>query len=114
MALQPFNSFKVSCRAKYFQSVHTTYQLLEIVNSDLWKQEAYRILGGGYNTLFVTDYFDGIVLKMEMKGIKILSEDEHQCVVQVAAGESRADLIQWAQEHQLGGIENMVHIPGLV
>lgn len=51
---------------------------------------------------------------MEMKGIKVLSETDQSVLVQVAAGESWNDFVQWAVDRQLGGLENMVDIPSLI
>ncbi|MDO4713645.1 MAG: UDP-N-acetylmuramate dehydrogenase [bacterium] len=114
IALDHYNTLKVHCTAKYFLEIGSTYQLLQAIETPEWKQEKKRILGGGANTLFVSDFFDGLVVKIGIKGFKILAEDEQSLVLQVGAGEKWQDLVDYCVAHQLGGIENMTDIPGNV
>jgi len=73
----------------------------------------YLVIGSGSNLLFTSDYH-GHILKMENKGIQIVDEIGHFSWVKVAAGEIWDDVVKWAVEHQLGGIENLSFIPGTI
>lgn len=113
-SLDHLNTLKVHCIAKYFMEIPSTYKLLQAIQTPEWKNEKKRILWGGANTLFVSDFFDGLVVKIAIKGFKILQEDEHHILLQVWAGENWQNLILFCLQHQLGGIENMTDIPGNV
>lgn len=109
--LNELNTLKVNCTAKLFTEVKSSYQLLQLIQTPERINEKHRILGGGANTLFVSDFFDGLVVKIAIPGIKIIKEENNQVRVQVGAGEKREHLIAFAQSHQLGGIENLIAIP---
>lgn len=112
--LTQLNTLQVPCTAKYYTEISSTYQLLQILETEERSKEKHRILWGGSNTLFVSDFFDGLVLKVGIKGIKKLTEENGKVLLQVGAGEAREDLINYALKEQLGGIENLIAIPGNV
>lgn len=114
VSLQTMNTLQVPCTAKYFTEVSSTYQLLQLLETPEWTSEKHWILWGGSNTLFCSDFFDGIVLHIAIKGIKILEESSEHVRVQVGAGEVRNDFVRTCKEQQRGGIENLVAIPGNV
>jgi len=68
------------------------------------------ILGGGSNVLPIGDIHRN-VLRIEMKGIRIL-EDGPEPLIGVAAGEVWHEFVMWALNNDLGGIENLSLIPG--
>jgi UDP-N-acetylmuramate dehydrogenase len=71
------------------------------------------ILGGGSN-LVLTQDVDLCVLKLEIKGIRLLEAREDAWIVEVGAGESWHETVQWCLDHGLPGLENMALIPGTV
>jgi UDP-N-acetylmuramate dehydrogenase len=64
--LKQYNTLQVPVKAKYFVRIGNESDILELINSDLRKNEKHCILNGGSNTLFTQD-FDGIVVKIETK-----------------------------------------------
>ena len=112
--LKPFTTLKTNCIARYFMPITTTYQLLNLIETPLWDECKHWILWWGANTLFCAEVFDGIVVKMEIPWFKVLSEDEISLKVQVWAGESWNNFVYWAAERGLGGVENLIDIPGTV
>lgn len=114
VSLQTMNTLQVACRAKYFTEISSTYQLLQLLETPEWTSEKHWILWGGSNTLFCSDFFDGIVLHIAIKGIKILEESSEHVRVQVGAGEVRDDFVSICREQKRGGVENLVAIPGNV
>ena len=64
--LKKYNTLQIPVKAKYFVRIINESDILELMKSDLWKNEKHCILNGGSNTLFTQD-FDGIVLKIETK-----------------------------------------------
>jgi len=71
------------------------------------------ILGGGSNVVFLND-FDGIILKNEIKGKKIVHETENEVFVQFGAGENWHEIVLYCIENNWGGIENLSLIPGTI
>jgi len=64
--LKPYNTFGISCNAKYFVVISKTSELLELIEQDIFKENKKLYLGGGSNILLTQD-FDGLVVKLEMK-----------------------------------------------
>ena len=60
----------------------------------------------------LTKDFDGYVLKNEIVGIEKIKEDQDCVWLKAGAGVSWHELVIYAVEHGLGGIENMSLIPG--
>ena len=71
------------------------------------------ILGGGSNILF-TKNFDGIVLKNEIKGIELVSEDDEHIYVKAGAGENWHQFVLYCIQQNYAGVENLSLIPGCV
>lgn len=71
------------------------------------------ILGGGSNLLIADGGFDGLVLRVELRGYSIESEGE-QVIVRVAAGEDWDSFVARAVENGWSGIECLSGIPGSV
>ena len=71
------------------------------------------ILGGGSNILLTKD-IDRLVLKNELKGKSILSEDEEKIILRLMSGENWHECVRWAVAQGWGGIENLSLIPGTV
>lgn len=106
VSLKRYNSFQVEAFAKYFQEISDLSNLSDLSNSN---SEPIFILGEGCNTLFTKDW-PGLVLKNNLQGIQVLSPDS----IQVASGHNWHDLVTWAVNHNLSGIENLGLIPGSV
>lgn len=111
ISLKEFNTFGLDVCAKRFASFSTVGELklgLHQLNGD-----QLLILGGGSNVL-LTQNFDGLVLKNEIKGIEVIEEDNQHITVAVGAGENWHQFVMHAIEHNWAGIENLSLIPGTV
>lgn len=111
ISLKEFNTFGLDVCAKRFASFSTVAELksgLHQLNGD-----QLLILGGGSNVL-LTQNFDGLVLKNEIKGIEVIEEDNQHITVAVGAGENWHQFVMHAIEHNWAGIENLSLIPGTV
>jgi UDP-N-acetylmuramate dehydrogenase len=53
-----------------------------------------------------------LVLKLNLKGIEIVSENEDFVKVKVNSGENWHEFVQWTLENDFGGLENLSLIPG--
>jgi UDP-N-acetylmuramate dehydrogenase len=116
-SLKKYNTFGIDVAAKYFavfSSVEELAELLEFTKSPTTKQQPQTlILGGGSNILF-TQNFDGTVLKNELKGIELVSEDDAFVYVKAAAGENWHQFVLHCINKNWAGVENLSLIPGNV
>lgn len=110
ISLQPYNTFGLDVKARYFASFSSVEELKQLLSSDIAQQNPLLILGGGSNVLLTKD-FEGLVLLNQLKGIIIREDGE---TIEAAAGEVWHELVLFSIKHNLGGIENMSLIPGSV
>jgi len=71
------------------------------------------VLGGGSNLILSRDP-QAVVLRVEVKGRRLLAEDDHGITVEVGAGENWHDTVQWTLDQGWPGLENLALIPGTV
>ncbi|MFY0592284.1 UDP-N-acetylmuramate dehydrogenase [Roseivirga sp.] len=111
VSLKPYNTFGIEAKAKRFIAFHTVTKL----QSALAEQgsDALLVLGGGSNVLLTQD-FQGLVLKNELKGIEVVEENEEHIFVKVAAGENWHEFVLHCISQQWAGVENLSLIPGTV
>jgi len=112
--LQHYNSFGFHTIAKYFAEINEIQELEELICSDIFKKEKHLILSGGNNVLFQEDYFDGLVVYINTKGVEILREDENEVIVRAQAGEDWPEFVRFCVSKGWHGVENLAHIPGKV
>ncbi|MDQ3141319.1 MAG: UDP-N-acetylmuramate dehydrogenase [Bacteroidota bacterium] len=75
--------------------------------------DAYYILGGGSNILILNN-LQRDILKIDLKGIQIVRETDHDVELEVAAGENWHEFVMWTIQRAFYGIENLSLIPGTV
>ncbi|MCP3929083.1 MAG: UDP-N-acetylmuramate dehydrogenase [Bacteroidetes bacterium] len=110
-SLKPFNSFGIDVEAEAFIEVNRIDDLREILLK--YRGRKKYILGGGSNVLFTKD-FDGLVIRNNIKGIKIERDYKNLCWVSAMGGENWHDFVLWSLQRKLGGLENLSLIPGTV
>jgi len=112
-SLENLNTFGVKAHAKYFAEINCTEDLIDILKSKKFAQEQSLILGGGSNLLFTSD-FDGLILKVQVKGIHVVKEDDDYFWVKAGGGVVWQELVESCIKANFGGIENLSLIPGTV
>jgi UDP-N-acetylmuramate dehydrogenase len=110
VSLQSFNSFRINALARYFASFDSPDKLEDILNFNLVQP---FILGGGSNILLTSD-INRLVLKNEIRGIRVVKEDEHHVYVEAGAGENWHRFVLYCLNAGLAGVENLSLIPGNV
>ena len=112
--LQPYNSFGFNATAKYFVEINDARELDRLFRTPEYKKEKHLILGGGNNILLTKEFFDGIVILMNNKGIKSVADEGNKVIVRAQAGEDWPEFVRKMVEKGLYGVENLAHIPGTV
>jgi len=108
--LAEFSTFNTGGPAKWFVLADTVEILAEALKMAHQKQIKHVVIGGGSNLLISDDGFDGLVIKVALKGLKLASET----IIECSAGESLMDLIRFMAENSLTGLEFASGIAGTV
>ena len=111
--LFPYNTFGIRHKAKYFTIIRTVEEAQALFSSILFKSNRHLFIGGGSNILFTKD-FEGLAVRVAMKGKEIIHEDENTITLKVAAGENWHEVVRHCVDKNWGGIENLSLIPGTV
>ena len=109
--LLKLNTFGVDVKAKYFTSINTINELIEVTKTNVFKDLELLILGGGSNILFTKD-FDGLVILNNIKGKEIIDQNQQSIFLKIGAGENWHELVMYCVDNGWGGIENLSLIPG--
>ncbi|HTE48919.1 MAG TPA: UDP-N-acetylmuramate dehydrogenase [Candidatus Paceibacterota bacterium] len=112
-SLSKLNTFGISVNARFFVEVNNEQGLKEIFSAPEFKNSKKLFLGGGSNVLFTKD-FDGLVILNKLKGIEVLKEDSKNVAIRCMGGDIWHDLVIFATDRGLWGIENLSLIPGTV
>lgn len=111
-SLKQLNTFGIDVNAKLFADITSQADLVEVFSNPLIKENKLLVLGGGSNMLFTKDY-DGLVLKISIKGISV-KEYGDDVLVTAGAGEVWDSLVKYCVGKGYAGIENLTLIPGTV
>lgn len=112
-SLQSLHSFGSNEKANYFATIDSIEAIEKSIQWAKEKNTPYLILGSGTNILF-TKTFEGLVLKMEIMGIKKLKETASEVYLEVGAGENWHHFVIYCVQKGWGGVENLSLIPGTV
>ena len=110
ISLKDLNTFGMSVVAREFITIESKKDLIAALNTN---PSNMLILGGGSNMLLTKDV-DALVLHINIKGIKVVSNSENNVRVEVAAGENWHEFVSWCLDKNYGGVENLSLIPGNV
>lgn len=108
--LAPLSTFETGGKAKYFISCQTPENVTKTLQAVHSLKLPYVVIGGGSNLLISDDGYDGLVVKIDLKGMKMLSPTEIECM----AGEELMSLVRFAADNGLTGIEFASGIFGYV
>jgi len=110
-SLKKYNTFGIEAKAKQFVAVTTLEELKTVLLRHT--NDKKFILGGGSNMLLTQD-IDALVIHIDLKGTKIIKEDDDFVLVKCMAGEVWHEFVLWTINQNFGGLENMSLIPGNV
>jgi len=113
VSLKPYNTFGIEANAMVFVEMQSAQDIQIFCSTPQYKNGKKLILGGGSNILF-TKAYDGIIVKINTKGIIKIKETKDHVYLNVQAGEVWNDFVNYCLLNNLGGVENLVLIPGNV
>ncbi|MCR5453625.1 MAG: UDP-N-acetylmuramate dehydrogenase [Bacteroidales bacterium] len=112
--LEGCNTFNIKAKANVFYEVSYQSDLDAFVRKRKFMDMPRLVLGNGSNVLFTKKRFKGVVLKNEMRGIEIISENPDDVIVKVASGEDFDEFVAFCLKKRFHGAENLSGIPGSV
>lgn len=118
ISLQPYNTFGINVNASHIFYLKAPEDLKDILEHPGFSDMSHNmtdllVLGQGSNVLFTHD-FRGVIIKNEIRRIRILEENEKFALVEAGSGEKWQNLVDYAVGKNLAGIENLTLIPGTV
>ncbi|MDE1166385.1 MAG: UDP-N-acetylmuramate dehydrogenase [Pseudomonas sp.] len=113
VSLKPFNTFGIDVAARWFTQAHSDAEVREALAMAAERQWPVLVIGGGSNLLLTADV-DALVLRMASRGIRLLSDDGDQVVLEAEAGEPWHPFVEHSLALGLSGLENLSLIPGTV
>lgn len=111
ISLKTYNTFGIDVKARFFAELHSDDEIASFFSTLTPDHLPVLVLGQGSNVLFTGDY-SGTVICIRNLGIARLMENERHVYLKVAAGEPWDDVVKYAVDMGLGGIENLSLIPG--
>ncbi len=111
--LRPFNTFGIEVYCDYFAEIRSVSDFKKLTEDPVFRSNPRLIVGGGSNILFTGD-FKGIVIRNQIKGIEVITENDHDVVIKVGAGEVWHEFVMFCISRNYAGLENLSLIPGCV
>ncbi len=111
--LSPFTTIGLGGKARFFTACSTEADFQEALSHAKEKHLRVHVLGGGSNTIFAGEEFDGLILQIANRGVHYTERDTDM-LVEAAAGEQWDPFVRSCVERGLGGLECLSGIPGLV
>jgi UDP-N-acetylmuramate dehydrogenase len=112
ISLAPFTTLGVGGPARYFAEAASEDEVAEAV---AWARERSMqlfVLGGGSNLLVSDAGFDGLVLRIALRGVAAADGGDGTRIYQAAAGEDWDGFVDRAVQDNCAGIECLAGIPG--
>ena len=111
--LQPWNTFGIAARAQTLIRVCSAADVHAVLADRALAPAPKFVLGGGSNIILTGDV-KPVVLKMEIKGLRLVEESAKAWIVEAGAGEVWHDAVAWTLAQGYPGLENLALIPGTV
>lgn len=110
VSLTQYSNYKIGGNARYFFTARTVAEIETALQKAKQEGLSVFVLGGGTNLLLSDAGYDGLVLHIGITGIAEVSPG----VVQVGAGVSMKELVQFCIDKELTGMEWAGGLPGTV
>lgn len=111
--LKPLNSFGIAASAQRLVYIRSLQDLADLFASPTLAASDKHVLGGGCNTVF-TGNTSALVLKIDIRGKRLLHETDSHYIVEAGAGEDWHEFVCWTLDNGWPGLENLALIPGSV
>jgi UDP-N-acetylmuramate dehydrogenase len=112
-SLRDHNSFGLPALAHTLVRITSDADVRRVVDHPEWGRAPKFVLGGGSNLVLTKD-LDAVVLKVEVRGLRLVAQQPDAWIVEAGAGEGWHDTVAWTLAQGWPGLENLALIPGSV
>ncbi len=112
-SLRDHNSFGLPALARTLVRITSDADVRRVVDDPEWGRAPKFVLGGGSNLVLTKD-LDAVVLKVEVRGLRLVAQQPDAWIVEAGAGERWHDTVAWTLAQGWPGLENLALIPGSV
>ena len=113
VSLRPYNSFGLPAVAHTLVRIGSDADVRRVVDHPTLGRAPKFVLGGGSNIVLTRD-MPQVVLKVEVKGLRLVEQRDDAWIIEAGAGESWHELVMWSLAQGFPGLENLALIPGTV
>jgi UDP-N-acetylmuramate dehydrogenase len=113
VSLKPYNTFGLPAVAHTLVRIASDADVRRVVDDPKLGRAPKFILGGGSNIILTRD-MPQVVLKVEVRGMRIVEARADACIVEAGAGENWHDFVAYTIGQGCFGLENLALIPGTV
>ena len=113
VSLKPYNTFGLPAVAQTLVRVAGDADVRRVVDHPTLGRAPKFVLGGGSNIILTRD-MPQVVLKVEVRGMRLVEERADAWIVEAGAGENWHGFVAWTLAQGWPGLENLALIPGTV
>jgi UDP-N-acetylmuramate dehydrogenase len=113
VSLTPYNTLGLPATAATLIRIGSDADVRQVVDHPDYGRASKLILGGGSNLVLTRDV-SACVLKIEVRGRRLVEARDDAWIIEAGAGENWHDLVAWTLEQGWPGLENLALIPGTV
>ncbi|MEO7152213.1 MAG: UDP-N-acetylmuramate dehydrogenase, partial [Burkholderiaceae bacterium] len=110
---KPYNSFGLPAVAGTLVRIESDADVRAVVDHPRLGTAPKFVLGGGSNIVLTRD-MPQVVLKVEVRGLRVVQETRDAWIVEAGAGENWHDIVAATLAQGMPGLENLALIPGSV
>jgi UDP-N-acetylmuramate dehydrogenase len=111
--LQAFNTFHIVAKAHTLVRIKEASDIAAVLADPEIGALPKFVLGGGSNIVLTGDV-KPVVLKVEIKGMRVVQETAKATILEIGAGENWHSFVAWTLDQGYAGLENLAMIPGTV
>lgn len=113
VSLRAYNTFGLPATARALVRITGDADVRRLLADPELGREPKLVLGGGSNVVLTRDV-PQVVLKVEVRGRRVVERRDDAVIVEAGGGESWHELVAWTLDQGLPGLENLAQIPGTV
>ena len=112
-SLRAYNTFGLPAVARTLVHIRSALDVRRVVDHPEFGRAPKLVLGGGSNMVFTRDVAP-VVLKMDVRGRRLVETRDDAFIVEAGAGEPWHEFVEWTLANGFAGLENLALIPGTV
>lgn len=113
VSLREFNTFGLPAVASALVRITCDADVRRLLADPELGRQRKLVLGGGSNLVLTRDV-PHVVLKVEVRGRRVVEVRDDAVVVEAGGGENWHEFVAWTLDEGLPGLENLALIPGTV